>query len=164
MKHLNLQNIVSAIVIAAVLGSWGWMRSTYADYRGLRETVGRHERALEEQAQQQAILKQIAKDLGEVKRAALTVMGTGRVQADGGDDSCILVNVRSRAAIYKGVPKCRITNLSSEEQQSVVVGINGTFSHADETYVVLISRKAAGLLDLQPGQSAKIRIEPADEN
>ena len=167
MRFVNWTNALTALLIGLLTWFVSQTYSTYWEYRGLVTTVQAHVSAdsqrMEQIQRQQEILAQIAKDVDEVKRATLTVSGISKVQNDGGDEACILINTEGHAFMYAKSPRARITNMSSAEQQSVVVKVNGTFQHADSNYIVLMSKKAGALLDLSPGRMAKIRIEPAEE-
>lgn len=167
MRFFNWTNVLTALLICLLTWFFSQTYSTYWEYRGIVTTVIAHVSAdpqrMEQMQRQQEILAQIAKDVDEVKRATLTVTGVAKVQNDGGDESCILINTEGNAFMYAQAPRARITNMSSQEQQSVVVKVNGTFQHPDSNYIVLLSKKAGAMLDLQPGRMAKIRIEPAEE-
>jgi hypothetical protein len=160
-----------AVLIAMALGLLGytgnWLRTVYAEHNEIFGTMHTHmaeeQQQQSQQAETRALIRQIAIDIGDVKKMTLTVMGLAKVQNDGGDESSALVNLNGRAMMYKDMPRVRVTNMASEEQQSVVVRINGTFSMPDENKVLLLSKRAGAMLGLQPEQAVRVKLEPVPE-
>jgi hypothetical protein len=109
------------------------------------------------------MIEQIAKDVGDVKKMTLTVIGFAKVQTDGGDEASALINNNGRAMMYQEGQHVRVTNMVSEEQQSVIVKVNGSFSMPDENKLILLSKKAGAMLGLTPEQSIRVKLEPVME-
>jgi hypothetical protein len=163
--------IMWAVLTAMALGVLGfsgnWVHKTYAEHSEAVTTIRGH--MVDEVSQQQVqkenavLLKQIARDIGDVKMMTMTVMGLAKVQGDGGDEASVLVNVNGRAMMYKSEQRVRVTNMQSQEQESVLVKINGTFSMPDENKLLMLSKKAGAMLSLQPNQVVRVKLEPVVE-
>jgi hypothetical protein len=163
--------IVMAVAIAmilALLGAAGnWIHTVYAEHKEVVATVHSHmvdeAQQQTQQAKTQVMIEQIAKDVGDVKKMTLTVIGFAKVQADGGDEASALINNNGRAMMYQEGQRVRVTNMVSEEQQSVIVKVNGSFSMPDENKLILLSKKAGAMLGLAPEQSIRVKLEPVME-
>ena len=153
--------IITVVVGAAATGSLNKVKAAYTDYQWVVASVHSH-MSVEEQARaqrQETLLKQIASDIQELKKTSLTVIGLAKVGTDL-NEPYIMVNASSKAAQYSKMERARITNLVSEEHQSLVLRIRGVFNSSDENYIILVSKRAADMLGMSPGVITKVRIEP----
>jgi hypothetical protein len=153
--------IAMAIIGTLYSGVVGKTTGAYLEYRETVALVHSH-MAPEEQERakrNEAMLKQITKDIQDIKKASLTVAGYARVGTDA-RELYVMVNAISRAGQYTKAQRVRVTNLSSPDAQSVILKIRGTFSNNDESYLILVSRRAAEVLGISRDQQARIRIEP----
>jgi predicted negative regulator of RcsB-dependent stress response len=163
--------IAVAVMVAIILGlltyMGNWICQVYAEHRNTITIVHDHlaEYGTEQQQQQEtrALIKQIARDIGDLKSMTMTVMGLAKVQSDGGEESSALVNINGRAMMYKSEARLRVTNMQSDEHQSIILKINGTFSMPDENKLLLLSKKAGAMIGLQPNQAVRVKLEPAPE-
>lgn len=168
---LDWKNIVRGLAGAGCLALAGWMCTwtykVYAEHKEVVAFVHNHTtveaQRYEQMQQQQTILKQIAKDVSDVKLITLTVSGNAKVLTDGGDEASMLINVTGRAMMYKAMKRARVTNTASPDQPSIIVAINGTFQHTNEENIILLTRKAGALLSLEPNQIVRVRVEPVVE-
>jgi hypothetical protein len=167
MDWINWKTISTSIALAIILATGGWFHTIYAEHKTLCATVTAHISEYSSQQQQQqvnaAVLKQIARDIGDIKLMTLTVMGLAKVQNDGGDEASALINNNGRAMMYRESQRVRVTNMASAEQESVTVKINGTFSMPDENKIIMLSKKAGAMLSLQPNQVVRVKLEPVVE-
>jgi len=164
MDWLNWKSIATTLALGALGVCGNWAKGTYNEYKNVVTSINAHMVEEAQQQQQQietrALLKQIAADIGDVKKMTLTIMGVAKVQSDGGDEASALVNLNGRAMMYKEGQRVRVTNMVSAEQESVIVKINGTFTMPDEDKLLLLSKKAGAMLSLQPNQVARVKLEP----
>jgi hypothetical protein len=163
-KWINWKTILTGILMTVLSATGIWFKSVYAEHKLMATNLSAH---MTEEVQQQeritkatVLLEQISKDVADIRKVSLTVMGLAKVQQDGGDRPSALVNVNGRGMMYKEGQRVRITNMESAEQQSVAVYINGTFSMPDENKLILITKRAGEILGLRPGQAVRVKLEP----
>ena len=165
---INRKTIATSIASLLIIGfGTASVNKVWAAWTEYRDVVAYVRMQMSPEAQARAIqdaqvLKQIAKDIKDIKLAALTVTGLARVQVADTTDVLMQINTMGRADQYTKAKRARITNLSSEDSPSIIVSVDGTFRNTDENYLVLLSKRAAALLGIRSGQ-AKIRIEPVQD-
>jgi len=154
----------SLIIIGLGTASVNKVRAAWVEYRDIVACVRTHMSPEQQQqaAQQAQVLKQIAKDIEQIKVLGATVTELARVQVADSPDVFMQVNTMGRAELYTKAKRARVTNLSSKDSPSIVVTVDGSFRNTDENYLVLLSKRAAALLGIQSGQ-AKIRLEPVQD-
>lgn len=161
-KWINWKTIVTTIVLAAATLGWTKTIQEVQAYQELKKEVQANTEQRKQMMEQMIILKQVAVDVAGIKKSILTVTGKALVR-DFGDDACLRINTSGRAEAYAKMKRARITNLTSAEMPSVVVKVEGTFVNQDANMLAIISQHAGSLIDVEPGQSVNIRVEPVEE-
>lgn len=90
-----------------------------------------------------------------------TIMGKGHVQSNGMSDSCLRVNLVSKAKGYVDYKEAKVTNLSDLDTPSAVIKISGTFRNPDPDYLVELSSSAGRLISVE-GDEFDVLIEPVE--
>lgn len=156
-----LTSAAGLIVTALLTGAGVKMKAEYATYQDVKKEVAQNKMAHAEFQETSKIIKQMAGDVAAIRKQMMTV--TGKAVVRDLEGRCMQVNVTGRAGAYAKIDRARITNMSSVEMPSVVVKIEGTFTHADENNVAIISKQVGNLIDAKPGAPFNIRIEPVEE-
>lgn len=105
-------------------------------------------------------LETLLKIVEDERARLLTIDGKGLAGDFGADDAFIRINRQSGKVRYHDGERVRVTLTGDNEGSSIILPINGTFTHSNRDLVLVFSRKACG--DLGVTGTVEVSMAPAE--